>query len=486
MKRPYAHEIETLSKALLLDFFSIWVCNELLSDYGLDFAITIVENETISTNNFFVRLKGTNSIKILKDFVNYDLGTRYLKLYKENVIPIILILFDITSKQGYWIIMQEYIREILEPNKPNWENLQVVRIKIPIQNKLTDLEIIKKEVLKAFDKNAVNHIQKNNLLKKEEIVQMNLKEEEVEKIYKSAFHLIPKTYLSEWIQGLEQTKKGEFDNGLDSIYITEVCKELKTKIPGYQDKTLDVADYLEFLSQFPNHLRSSMAKLLRRIIFIGFEDMKNSLIELIEQIAPSNKNIYLILFEKNWQKSAQAWMYFTIKFSGRRLKCIKPSEFLKILGHLNKNQEYYFIFLDDIIITGNQFIQMFNNELGNNLEYLKEIIELKNKINLFLMAGIGTFNSLDYISKNTEIFSKSNIRYKRIINETDKAFHPSKWKDKQKLKQIIDFLKKSDPSWWNGYKDSQSLLVLEWNTPNNTIGCLWRRSNDWEPLFPRT
>ena len=73
MKRPYVHEIETLSKALLLDYFSIWVCNELFNDYGLDFAITIVENETISIHksdflptHFYISITFPTNFKILK------------------------------------------------------------------------------------------------------------------------------------------------------------------------------------------------------------------------------------------------------------------------------------------------------------------------------------------------------------------------------------------------------------------------------------
>ena len=66
-----------------------------------------------------------------------------------------------------------------------------------------------------------------------------------------------------------------------------------------------------------------------------------------------------------------------------------------------------------------------------------------------------------------------------------KRYTPIISKNKKDLIPIITFFKKKDPTWWNGYKDSQLLIDLEWNTPNNTIGCLWYDTKNWKPLFPR-
>lgn len=45
MKRIRKHELETLSDTFLETFLSEWVCNKYKPDYGLDYKITIVENE---------------------------------------------------------------------------------------------------------------------------------------------------------------------------------------------------------------------------------------------------------------------------------------------------------------------------------------------------------------------------------------------------------------------------------------------------------
>jgi len=49
----------------------------------------------------------------------------------------------------------------------------------------------------------------------------------------------------------------------------------------------------------------------------------------------------------------------------------------------------------------------------------------------------------------------------------------------------LTFLKEKHPLWWAGYRDSQYLVITEWNTPDNTIGCLWKKQKGWKPLFPR-
>ena len=60
------------------------------------------------------------------------------------------------------------------------------------------------------------------------------------------------------------------------------------------------------------------------------------------------------------------------------------------------------------------------------------------------------------------------------------------------MEEVKEYLKKIHPKKWGGYKQDDTdtgleyLVVLEWNTPNNIIGCLYKKNDKWNPLFPRT
>ena len=58
--------------------------------------------------------------------------------------------------------------------------------------------------------------------------------------------------------------------------------------------------------------------------------------------------------------------------------------------------------------------------------------------------------------------------------------------------ELKNFLKEKDPHNWDGWKKDlendkgmEYLVVLDWRTPNNSIGILWNVHSEIEPLFPR-
>ena len=108
-----------------------------------------------------------------------------------------------------------------------------------------------------------------------------------------------------------------------------------------------------------------------------------------------------------------------------------------------------------------------------------------------LIAGIGSEQSFKDISENS-ILSESHIRYSRVIREKEKAFNKENWNNEDEMEDVKEFLKKTHPKRWGGYKKVDTdegleyLVVIEWNTPDNTIGCLYKKNIKWNPLFLRT
>ncbi len=146
MKRPREHELETKSEAFLLNFFSSWVCNKLNPDYGLDFKITIVKENQVTQDIFFVQNKATDNIKKDLEFIDFDLDVKHLLNFLKIPLPVILILYDAVEECGYWLNLQNYCRNILDKNEVSWKKQKTKRLKIPITNELKDRKVLEIEI----------------------------------------------------------------------------------------------------------------------------------------------------------------------------------------------------------------------------------------------------------------------------------------------------------------------------------------------------
>lgn len=153
MKKTRNQKIRDISEGLLKIFFASWPFNQLPDDYGLDFFITVTEDEVVSEYNFLVQLKGSESIDYKNDFLNFDMETKHLQSYIKIPIPILLIIYDINTKNAYWINIQKYCRNVLNVEDPNWHNQGQKRIKIPLSNQLNDLDVIKNEIIQSSKEN---------------------------------------------------------------------------------------------------------------------------------------------------------------------------------------------------------------------------------------------------------------------------------------------------------------------------------------------
>ena len=161
MKKPRIHAVDSLAVAYMKEMFSEWVFNELPEDYSLDLIIQITEEEILTKHIFFIQSKGTDSIDISGDFVNYDIKTKYLKFYEILHIPVFVVRFDTVERVGYWINSQKFIRD-LNNKKPDWRNQKNIRLKIPVTNRLDDLTTLKNEIINSFNEMIVDFISKSD------------------------------------------------------------------------------------------------------------------------------------------------------------------------------------------------------------------------------------------------------------------------------------------------------------------------------------
>lgn len=295
-------------------------------------------------------------------------------------------------------------------------------------------------------------------------------------------------HFHDYLEHLNESHKHEgFEN--------QVLREILKKIPSYKGKELELADFKIFLNQFPEKLRYSMLMILRRIkeYYFTQDDLIKRLKIEIDKI-PFDKNtlIFLVVFDSIWNKSNIFWSYLIKKFTrilGKRISIYKASEILNKLRDHSNEKDIFLIFIDDVIGTGHQFIKAYNKDFKN--QFMEQGCHEKENIKLYLIAGVGSAESRHLISKKTNLIL-DRIRYSTTIRNSDKAFYKGHWKDINALEKLKDFLKSKDNMYWDGWRAAPSkeglafLVVLEWNTPNSTISCLWKETPDWKALFPRS
>lgn len=153
-QRPRAHVLQNESITFIKQSFpSEWIIESGQIDYGIDLIVEIVKNGDVTGAHFLLQLKGTDSIKILRnEDITYRCKTRTLQYFLERPELVIFLVYSSAEKTGYWIWIQDFIRNTL---KGDWINQKTATICIPLKNKLDkkSVEIIERRVLQTHNQN---------------------------------------------------------------------------------------------------------------------------------------------------------------------------------------------------------------------------------------------------------------------------------------------------------------------------------------------
>jgi len=280
----------------------------------------------------------------------------------------------------------------------------------------------------------------------------------------------------------KNSRRLKWDNPKEEDSIDDFIKSIIKKLK--EECMLKEPDIIQFFDQFPTKdLKKGIAILLDNIYFRSLDDMAKDLIEEIKNCTDNFNNVYLVLFENTRLKSQDFWTNLIPKFSEYKFKVIKSKQLLDTIVKLKSDKNYYFIFLDDIIGSGEQFVKYFKEDLGKNLSKIFKVKSNKSNIKFILITGVGSVKSKERIIKEIPIIDV--IRFRKTIREEEKAFSNHLIKDKVLLEKLVNFLNEKDPKYCFGRNNTQFLIVCKWNVPNNTIGCLWHKTEKWFPLFKR-
>jgi tetratricopeptide (TPR) repeat protein len=144
--RPHVLEDESRNafREIIISFG--WVYCKQEPDYGLDEQIQIFKNGEPTQYYFFAQLKGSDRIPENEDSPNFDFKTKRILQYKENPLPVMLVLFDSKGKR----IFYEWISSFMSNSSPDLMRKlhfqKTVRIRFEKRLDTLDASIIKKEV----------------------------------------------------------------------------------------------------------------------------------------------------------------------------------------------------------------------------------------------------------------------------------------------------------------------------------------------------
>jgi len=140
-QRPRSHEIEDVARgSFLTKKPPQWACNESKNDYGWDFLVTVQSSPEQLGDDFFVQLKGSESVNYLSGSqeLSHPIEVRTVNWLISKPIPTMFAVCDVAAddKPIYWIWLSEAV-EKLDQSNPSWKTQDTVSIRIPLANRFS-------------------------------------------------------------------------------------------------------------------------------------------------------------------------------------------------------------------------------------------------------------------------------------------------------------------------------------------------------------
>jgi hypothetical protein len=117
-----------------------WTMERITHDYGYDLSIFTFDPEGYAEPGaLLVQVKATENLssQTNDDFLSWTLDVRDLRLWCDEGMPVLLVVYDVPSKRGYWLHVQEAFTD-----HEAFEKHLYVRCRIPRENRLTPEALI--------------------------------------------------------------------------------------------------------------------------------------------------------------------------------------------------------------------------------------------------------------------------------------------------------------------------------------------------------
>lgn len=124
-----------------------WLIRQQNPDVHIDYFVEVVETTEPTGLVFGAQLKGTGSPKYSGKYIKYSYDRKHLAYYLDKVKqPIFLVVIDVNKGIGYWLFAQDIL---LNSMRSNWRHKTHIEIKIPLNNKLENIDALLKEIRRS-------------------------------------------------------------------------------------------------------------------------------------------------------------------------------------------------------------------------------------------------------------------------------------------------------------------------------------------------
>ncbi len=125
-RKPWQHDFEIKSEDQIKELIHNlgWEVNRFGRDYGEDLWVQMFKDGNPSREVFFIQLKGTDNstqYALQSGVFSYPIDVVNLAQWFSYPFPVIVVLWDITNRFGYWLHIQPYIANTLK-SSPGWLN----------------------------------------------------------------------------------------------------------------------------------------------------------------------------------------------------------------------------------------------------------------------------------------------------------------------------------------------------------------------------
>lgn len=118
-----------------------------VSDYGVDLVMWTFDLEGyVEVGSVSLQVKASEALRVAGGFYVYDLDIRDYNLWKDEVMPICLVLYDAGKQRAYWLELRELFRD------PAWRGprtgARTVRIQVPMSQQFNRRAVARLRLLK--------------------------------------------------------------------------------------------------------------------------------------------------------------------------------------------------------------------------------------------------------------------------------------------------------------------------------------------------
>lgn len=263
------------------------------------------------------------------------------------------------------------------------------------------------------------------------------------------------------------------------IQVKDLGKELK-KLWGYDEENLE-RNLGKFFSQlkFGSEESIILKELLKKYIYITEEKEKEYLVKFHKIIDKLDKTRTMFSYIESKDEKINSSNGILNEY--KRLYKIPNNTSYKII----KLKDYVIenlILFDDISGTGSTIIDFFKKYL--------QILKEKDSLKIYLLVYIISEKAHEEIIKfcgeqGINIIIKHIILVKKCFEKGYIYYDEAYEKEKIIRKLEEEICGDKGKEYILGYKNSQLLVSLHRNTPNNTLSSFWYENSRWKGLFPR-